>query len=126
MLRIGNQYRHHLTNNNRDMKEGIKKIGWDAYKIAGQLESECISGSKFRELIRTSVAQFVIDEILPVIPKSNHKKVINEMGFFHEAECARQMGVSKQYLNRMTKHFDEKITYEGKLYYMPLPINQTP
>lgn len=102
--------------------ETLKRIGWEAEKIFASNHAELISRSKARQDCRVLVAQSIVDELMMFVPKSRQKELIRNLGFYTEAECARLMGCSRQYVNKIQDVMQEKIFYAGKWWLKPIPL----
>ena len=104
--------------------ETIKRIGWEAEKIFNSNHAGVISRSKARQDFRVLVAQAIVDELISYVPKSRQKELIHNLGFYTEAECARLMCCSRQYVNKIHNVMQEKIFFAGKWWLKPIPLSE--
>jgi hypothetical protein len=103
--------------------EMLKRIGWEAEKIFASYPDHN-SRSKTRQDCRVLVAQAIVDDLIEWIPKKNRKDFIRNLGYYTEAECARHMGCSRQYVNKISRVMTEKIFYANRWWLRPIPISK--
>ena len=101
--------------------ETLKRIGWEAEKIFASYPEKS-SRSKTRQDCRVLVAQAIVDELMSFVPKNKQKELIHSLGFYTEAECARIMGCSRQYVHKIQDVMQEKILFAGKWWLKPIPL----
>lgn len=104
--------------------EMLKRIGWEAEKIFASYPNQN-SRSKTRQDCRAMVAQAIVDDLIEWIPKKKRKDFIRHLGFYTESECARHMGCSRQYVNKISRALmSEKIFYAGRWWLRPIPTGK--
>lgn len=97
----------------------LNKTSWAIDRVWGGVCGEHITTSKGREETRHQIVKLMIF-VLPYVKKKDRVSLINDLGYFHEAECARIMGVSRQLLNNNKRILTDYIEYEGRKFFRPV------
>jgi len=101
----------------KSLDEDLKAAGFAIDYIG-----EC-SRSYLRQMVRKQCVLVMLNHLRrenrPTTFDRNARKIMNEAGYYHLSEAARQMGVTKQWLSRTTTSLPETATIEvgGRLFY---------
>lgn len=95
----------------------LKRALNDIARLKEVQDSGLISGSYLRGKCAAVIGQFMVDVILPMLPKDKRVEFLNDVGYVNQAELARRKGVSKQYISKTVTDSIDKITYNGKVFY---------
>jgi len=94
------------------MQKAARKIE----RFAWEMVNEDITRSRFWEKTRNEIAQVMINEALPLIPKNKQEQFVNSLGYYRQSEFARLKGYSRQYAHKICANYPDKVFWNGTWY----------